>query len=64
MHNIITYNTWVESDVILKPKIEELRTTHVKKMEELLAIDLKKIEEEEEDQTVLSENSILIPVGK
>ena len=63
MHNIITYNTWVESDVILKPKIEELGTTHVKKMEELLAIDLKKIEEEE-DQNVLSENSILIPVGK
>ena len=63
MHNIITYNTWVESDVILKPKIEELRTTHVKKMEELLALDLKKIEEEE-DQNVLSENSILIPVGK
>jgi hypothetical protein len=32
-------------------------------MEELLAIDLKKIEEEE-GQNVLSENSILIPVGK
>jgi hypothetical protein len=47
-HIYITYNTWVESKVLLITKVEDLRTIDLKKVEELGTIDLKKIEEEED----------------